>query len=257
MGFGDGSDTSSVLQIYQDEDREKKLITVCIPTFNGAKYIREQMESILVSPLVKEILVADDGSADDTVAIVESCKDTRIKIFEGPGAGVVNNYEFLLGKATGRYVFLADQDDVWFPNKVAVLVERLHKADLVVCDCAITDAELNVVYPSFFALRKSRSGIVKNMFRNSYLGCCIAFKRDLLKHALPFPPNLPMHDWWLGMIAEVFGRVEFVDQPLMLYRRHGKNASQTTESSSSGYKKRISWRANMVIALIRRRMSLG
>lgn len=232
------------------------MISVCIPTFNGAPYIGAQLESILTSPLVTEVIVSDDGSTDNTVEIVRSFNDMRIKLIQGPRVGLVSNYELLLSRASGDYIFLADQDDVWLPNKVEVMLARLRDTDLVVCDCKVVDGQLNVLHPSFFALRNSGPGLARNLLRNSYLGCCIALRKRLLKHALPFPSHLPMHDWWLGLIAETFGSVAFIDQPLMLYRRHGGNVSPTAERSRATWITRLYWRANLLGALICRRLNL-
>jgi glycosyltransferase involved in cell wall biosynthesis len=232
------------------------LISVCIPSFNGAPYIGAQLESILTSPLVTEVIVSDDGSTDNTVEIVKSFNDARIRLVQGPHAGLVSNYELLLSLASGEYIFLSDQDDVWMPNKVEVMVAALRDFDLVACDCTVVDGELNLLHPSFFALRHSGPGLVRNLLRNSYLGCCIALRRRLLKHALPFPSRLPMHDWWLGLIAETFGSATFIYQPLMMYRRHGGNASPTTERSRVAWITRLHWRANLLGALIRRKFNL-
>lgn len=228
------------------------MISVCMTTYNGAPYIRSQLESILVSPLVSEVLVSDDGSSDCTVEIVNSFDDERIRLIQGPGTGLIDNFESLLVVASGEYIFLSDQDDVWLPNKVEVMLASLRDADLVVCDCSVVDTQLNVLHSSFFALRDSRPGLVRNLIRNRYLGCCIAMRRQVLRYALPFPRHLPMHDWWLGLVAETFCRVSFVDQPLMMYRRHGGNVSSTAERSCATWATRIFWRLNLLIALISR-----
>jgi glycosyltransferase involved in cell wall biosynthesis len=228
------------------------LISVCIPAFNGALYIGAQLESILASPLVTEVIVSDDGSSDNTVEIVNSFNDARIKLVQGPHTGLVSKYELLLSLASGEYIFLADQDDVWMADKVDVMLMHLRDVDLAVCDCTVVDAKLNLLYPSFFALRHSGPGLARNLLRNSYLGCCIAMRRELLEFALPFPSHLPMHDWWLGLVAETFGRVIFIRQTLMLYRRHGGNATPTTERSRVAWITRLYWRAILLSALIRR-----
>ena len=229
------------------------MISVCIPTFNGAKYIRVQLESILSSPLITEVIVSDDGSVDETVEIVKSFNDARIKLIQGPRAGLVRNYELLFSLAKGEYIFLSDQEDLWLQNKVSVMLTRLHDVDLVVSDCTVVDSQPNLLPPSFFTLRNSGPGLARNLFRNCYLGCCMAFRRRLLKHVLPFPAKLPMHDWWLGLIAETFGSVAFINQPLMMYRRHGGNASPTTEKSLIPWTTRIRWRINLFIALALRK----
>ncbi|MEP7056568.1 MAG: glycosyltransferase family 2 protein [Caldimonas sp.] len=228
------------------------MITVCVPTFNGGAYIGAQLASILVSPLVTEILVSDDGSTDDTIELVRSFRDPRIELLEGPRRGVISNYEALLTRARGDIIFLADQDDIWLPDKVEVMLRHLRDADLAVCDCIVTDGALAVVHPSFFALRRSGPGFVRNLLRNGYLGCCIAMRRELLRHALPFPDRLPMHDWWLGLVAETFGRVAFVPQALVLYRRHGANASSAAEPSQATWATRIRWRATLILGLVGR-----
>jgi len=232
------------------------LISVCIPTFNGASYIGEQLESILSSSLVTEIIISDDGSLDNTLEIVKSFNDRRIKVVQGPKLGLVSNYESLFLLATGEYIFLSDQDDIWLPDKVNVMLLKLQEVDLVVCNCKVVDAHLNLLHPSFFALRHSGPGLVRNLWRNSYLGCCIGFRSSLLRHALPFPPRLPMHDWWLGLIAEAFGRVAFIDQPLMMYRRHGANVSPTSEVSTVSFSVRLRWRITLLLGLIFRKYYL-
>ena len=230
------------------------MITVCIPTFNGEEYIGAQLESILVSPLIGEIIVSDDGSEDQTIDVVKSFNDERVKVVEGPRQGLIKNYEYLFSIAAGDYIFLADQDDVWLPEKVEVMLEHLQDADMVVCDCKVVDGQLNLLYPSFFALHHSGPGLVRNLLRNSYLGCCMAFRKQLLAYALPFPRALPIHDWWLGLIAEVFGKVTFIDRQLMLYRRHGGNVSATSERSQAPLVTRLRWRAGLAVALAGRRL---
>jgi glycosyltransferase involved in cell wall biosynthesis len=233
------------------------LISVCVPTYNGAPYIAAQLRSILRSPRVDELLVSDDGSTDGTQDVVRSIADARVQMLDGPRRGLIRNVETLLARARGDFVFLADQDDVWLPQKVDVMIDRLQHADLVVSDCQVTDADLAVVAPSFFALRGSGPGLWRNLLRNSYLGCCIAMRRDLLRHALPFPARVPMHDWWLGLVGEAFGKVAFIPDKLVLYRRHGANASTTAGPSQASWATRLRWRWTLAAALLERRLGLG
>lgn len=225
------------------------MISVCIPTYNGAAYVRAQIDSVLASPRVDELLVSDDGSTDDTLALVRKVGDPRVRLLRGPGKGLIRNYEYLLSRCAGDFIFLADQDDVWLPEKVDVMMHALQSRTLVVCDCTVTDGSLRPLNPSYFALRPPRQGVFRNLIRNSYLGCCIAMRREILEKALPFPPRIAMHDWWLGLVADAFFTTAFISRPLVLYRRHGANASSTSESSRTPLGTRIAWRANMASAL--------
>jgi glycosyltransferase involved in cell wall biosynthesis len=228
------------------------MISVCVAAFNGERYIAEQLDSILASQLVSEVIVSDDGSSDRTREIVRNVNDHRIRLISGPRAGLIRNYEALLGEAAGDYIFLSDQDDVWLPAKVEKMVRALRDADLVVSDCRVVDGALRELHPSFFRLRKSGPGMWRNLLRNSYLGCCMAFNRRLLPHILPFPREVPMHDWWIGLIAERNAKVTFLDVPLVLYRRHGANASPTSQPSRVSFRKRLAWRVSLLRALTAR-----
>jgi glycosyltransferase involved in cell wall biosynthesis len=230
------------------------MISVCMTTFNGERYVREQLSSILQSPTVGEVLVADDGSTDRTRELVSGIADERVKLLDGPGAGPVRNFEFVLGRAQGSHVFLADQDDIWLPAKVERMMAALAHADLAVCDCTVVDADLHELHASFFALHRSKGGLLANLARNRFLGCCMAFRRGVLAHALPFPPKVAMHDWWLGLVAESFGSVAFIPEQLMLYRRHGGNVSSTSTRSQATLRRQLTWRVDMALALGQRRI---
>lgn len=230
------------------------MISVCIATFNGEKFIPEQLNSIL--PQLNdedEIIISDDSSTDNTINIIKSYKDNRIKIlsnnkFHSP----VLNFENAIKQAKGEFIFLCDQDDVWLPNKIMVMKEYLKKYTLVVSDCNIVDTNLNIIEKSFFKLNKSYPGFWKNLYRNSYIGCCMAFRKEILAHILPFPHNIPMHDIWIGLLAELNGNVHFIDEPLMLYRRHGNNASFSGEKSKYSFSYKIKYRITLLFNIIKR-----
>lgn len=233
------------------------MISVCLATFNGELFIRQQLESILRSPMVSEVLVSDDGSTDGTLDRVRAIGDPRVRVMQGPREGPARNFESVLQQAAGDLIFLSDQDDVWLPRKVETMAAALRTTDLAVCNCKVVDADLVEMYPSFFALRRSGPGVAANLFRNSYLGCCMAFRREVLDRALPFPPALPMHDWWLGLVAESFGSVVFIDEPLVLYRRHGRTASVTaaTDRLRASRLTQMRWRVRLVWSLLKRRLA--
>lgn len=234
-------------------------LSVCMATFNGGPYLNAQVSSILqqLGP-DDELIVVDDGSSDDTLALLQGLGDARIRVFgNSRNLGPAQSFGRALSLATGDAIFLSDQDDIWLPGKVKAMLEVLGHSDLVVSDCTVADGALNVVHASFFRLRGSRPGLWHNLVRNSYLGCCMAMRRELLAHALPLPARVPMHDWWLGLVAEAFGRPAFLPKPLILYRRHGANASSTGERSATGWMKRLRWRAQVGGALLLRRWRVG
>ena len=180
------------------------------------------------------MIVSDDISSDSTLDIVNSFKDDRIKILSGiKFASPIRNFENALKYATGDVIFLSDQDDVWLPNKVRVMISYFSQYDVVVSNCSIVDKNLNVIKGKFFLSGANRKGFFNNLYDNHYLGCCMAFKKEVLDIVLPFPKRIAMHDIWIGLCAEAFYRSVFVDDVLLLYRRHGKNASSTSEKSEA------------------------
>ena len=201
------------------------MISVCIASFNGEKYIRQQLDSIL-SQIEKddEVVISDDSSDDRTIEIIKSYQDSRIKLLENCSfKSPIFNLENALKKVKGDYIFLADQDDIWFTNKISHSIEQLKRFDLVVCNGFVVDQDKNIIHPSYFEWKGSRPGFIKNLAKNSYLGCSIAFNRRILNKVLPFPKHIIMHDLWIGLIGEVVGKVHFISEPLFCYRRHEGN----------------------------------
>lgn len=212
-------------------------VSVCMATCNGARYVVEQIQSILLQLApADELVISDDNSTDNTVSLIQSFKDARIKLLQNTGKrlGVIENFEKVLNHAKGDYIFLCDQDDVWLQSKVEICVQYLQHNLLVVTDCSVVNEDLSITHPSFFRYRHSGEGVLKNIWKNTFLGCCIGFRRELLKLSLPMPHKIPMHDMWLGLLANIHGNVAFIDKPLSLYRRHELAASSTASKSNFG-----------------------
>jgi glycosyltransferase involved in cell wall biosynthesis len=231
-------------------------VSICVATYNGEKYIYEQMASILPQISVNdEVVVSDDNSEDKTLKIIQSFNDERIKVLLNKRSGsnrlsLVSNFENALINSTGDAIFLSDQDDIWLEGRVQRVLELLGTYDLVVSDCRVVDENLNVICDSFFDLRKSGPGLIRNFYKNTYIGCCMAFTRRICDLVLPFPRDIPMHDWWVGSIAELYGRVHFLNEKLLLYRRHGDNASQSSKKSPNSLSEQISLRSRLLSSLI-------
>ena len=205
------------------------MISVCMATYNGEKYIKQQLDSIL-SQLseVDEVIISDDNSNDKTMDVIRAIDDSRIKIYLNKGRhNYTSNFENALNHANGDIIILSDQDDVWRDDKIKVVSEDLMEFDFVTSDAIIVDQELNIIAPSFWALRKPLFSAWGDLYRCGYLGCCMAFRRNVLQKALPFPANkkLCVHDLWLQLIGSFYFNVKYEKLPLILYRRHGDNVS--------------------------------
>lgn len=221
-------------------------------TRNGAAFIKEQLTSILsqLTP-VDEIVLSDDCSDDSTLTVVRSLNDPRIRVLANrSGKGIAKNFERSILASKGDLIFLSDQDDIWLQGKIAKMKHALQQFDLVMCDCHVVDDKLQMKNKSFYSLNRSRKGLVKNLLRNSYMGCCMAFTSKMKERFLPFPPDIPMHDVWIGLIAEMYYNVHFIQEPLVLHRRHPYNASTSGTTSRYTIDKKISDRFRMIKNLL-------
>lgn len=219
-------------------------VTVAMATYNGERFVETQLRSILDQlGTDDEIVVVDDDSTDDTVERLRSLTDPRIRLYRNQrNEGVLCTFERALRMSRGDIVFLADQDDVWLPGKRDALCSALSPPTVAVAisDAQVIDAEGNVLAPSFMGLRGGfRAGLAATLLKNRYLGCAMALKRRVLDVALPIPPDVPMHDMWLGAVSSLVGTTAYVDRPLMQYRRHSANVSP---ASRAGVSQMVVWR---------------
>ena len=192
------------------------MVSVCMATYNGEKYIKEQIDSILPQLGPKdELIVSDDGSKDRTLEIISSYQDSRILILNSNSKNIIKNFENALKNAKGEVIFLSDQDDIWHPSKVKECLEHLENHDLVFSEVAVfyndrSDTTL------FYKNKECKTGVLRNIFKNNYIGATMAFKRKVLDKALPFPKGIYMHDIWLAMLAEIIGRTKFIDKKVSM-----------------------------------------
>jgi len=222
-------------------------ISVCMTVYNGEKFLQEQLESILCQlSTLDEVIIVNDCSKDHSLDIIHSFQDKRIEIFSNEkNIGVIKSFERALQKASGDLIFLSDQDDVWMPDKVTKTIAAFDSPEIlgIVSDAIVVGPCLEILNDSFFSLRKSGPGLIKNFYKNSFVGCCMAIKKETKKLILPFPKLISMHDEWIGFVLSVSGRVKFIPEKLILYRRHDNNITFLKNKNIIFTLKRRFWNA--------------
>jgi glycosyltransferase involved in cell wall biosynthesis len=205
-------------------------ITVLLSSWNGERYLREQIASLLAQEVegILEILIRDDGSGDNTVKIAEEMNDGRIRVIQGENLGARGSFLALLDEAarsTADYVALADQDDVWLPDKLQRAVSRLSKFQGPSLYCSA----LNLVDEQLQSLGLYQSigtpSFEASFLNNSVTGCTCVINRGMLDVlvAKPIAEKIIMHDWWLYIVASAFGTVVYDRESFILYRQHSMN----------------------------------
>lgn len=206
-------------------------ISIAIATYNGEKYIEEQLKSIYNQTIKPdEIIISDDNSNDNTLNIINEIKKiTNIKhiiIENKKRIGYSLNFNRALESVKGEVIFLCDQDDFWFENKIELVLNQFKENSsiwVVMNDAMFTDESLN-------ELRITKLDEHKRYDRklNGYhIGCCAAVRKELLDYCLPIPSNKVGHDNWIIGIAEGLGKRKIINLVLQYYRRHGNNQSNT------------------------------
>lgn len=211
-----------------------QLVSIAIATFNGEKYLREQLESIYNQTYKHiEIVVSDDNSTDSTILILEDYKKKHGLIYSinDTNIGFVKNFEKVLGMCNGDYIALCDQDDIWLPNKIEVLLSEIDNNSLICSDAIVINSTGNPIAQSMYSHTKRKfyhTDHFHHLLYNNYIsGCTMLVKKELLIEAIPFPEHISYHDWWLAIVASLVGSIGFVNEPLIKYRFHDNNQTST------------------------------
>lgn len=201
------------------------MISVCLASYNGEQFISEQISSILKQLEEKdEIIISDDGSNDGTIQIIEDINDNRIIFYKNNFKSPTKNFEFLISKAKGEIIVLSDQDDIWQPTKLKRLKYFFLKGfDVVAHNCLLIDEKGEMLSGNNHL--KLKKGILNNLYKNSIMGSCLAINKKTLTKILPFPKEIPLHDWWIGLISFKHYKVKIINEPLMFRRIHHNNYS--------------------------------
>lgn len=208
-------------------------ISVCIATYQGRRYVGSQLRSILEQLSAQdEIIVVDDYSTDGTYSEVCAMQDHRLTVLQNAkNEGVLRSFEKALSHSSGEIIFLSDQDDLWLPNKVKIVLDAFASdlgLTLVASDAILIDEDGTKIGDSFYGQRgKFRAGLWANLLIGKFHGCTMAFRSSLLRNALPFPRDTRVHhDTWIGcMNAITGGRTRYIQEPLVAYRRHSTNVT--------------------------------
>ena len=220
-------------------------ITVAIATYNGEKYIERQLESIFnQSKQVDRVIICDDKSTDNTINIITDLINkgfpiTLYKNLKNLGYGL--NFMKCINLCNSNFIFLSDQDDVWFHNKVELMMHFIEKNPKNLCwmhDCVITNKNLDSLIPSKLENIK-KYGFNENSF---LMGACMVISKDTKKYIFPYPKDIYHfgHDDWISNVTRSTGNLKIYKRCLMFYRRHDSITSRKEFNSPENKNKLLS-----------------
>lgn len=225
-------------------------VSVALATYNGEKYVLQQIDSILnqLSP-TDQLIISDNGSTDSTIPLIQEHygADPRVELISCRDKGVIANFSFALSYCKNEIIFLSDQDDIWQPNKVEIFLNNFSQhpeISVIMSDIEVVDNNLKTIIPSFFAYRGTRLGVLKNIVKNTYIGCAMAMRKSFIQPLLPIPKDVPMHDMWIGIMANKKKQAMLIPDKLVLYRRH--EATVTTVENNSTWLEKLKWRYSII-----------
>ena len=200
-------------------------------TYNGDKFIRAQIESIL-EQIGKndELIILDDGSSDNTCEIIQEYarKYDNVFVFDGPHKGYIENFQFLLSKTKNDLVMISDQDDIWEKNKVEK-IKKVFDSNrdiwVVIHDASFINKSGVKLEGTIFRERNAKSGFLNNLIKSMYYGCCMTLSREYVDFILPFPYTVAAYDQWIGLYAEYKKKTFVLNESLIKHRLHDNNQS--------------------------------
>lgn len=216
-----------------------KVTSVCLATYNGKLYLPEQVCSILLQMGGDdELVIVDDASNDGTFEYLKSICDSRVRVFRNESnIGHVHSFEKVIGLARGKYILMADQDDVWLDGRMRDMCDALEAGfALVSTNSEFMDGEGRIIPPLHPDLEvHESSNYVLNIFRiftgrAYYDGCAMGLREELRNIVLPIPAYVESHDLWIAMAANVAGSNLHLERRTLRRRVHGTNASVVSRS---------------------------
>ncbi|MEY8354037.1 glycosyltransferase family 2 protein [Lachnospiraceae bacterium 54-53] len=234
------------------------MVSVLLASFNGEKFIRDQLDSVLSQTFEDlTVVISDDLSTDGTPAVIREYEERypgriRSLVNEERSGSAQNNFFRLLSAVSDEYVMLCDQDDVWLPDKAEVTLREMRSLErewgkdmplLVHSDLSVTDRDGRIIHKSMAEYQKI--AVHDNRFshylvENNITGNTVMINKAFCRYLTHTPRECVMHDWWLGLLASCFGKISYIDRPLLLYRQHGGNQM----GSESGFKQFVRRRSS-------------
>lgn len=212
---------------------ENKKIDILMATYNGQKYLVEQLDSIINQTYHNwNLLIRDDNSTDKTLEIIQNYhkKDKRIKILKDNkgNLGIVRNFEELLKSSESEFIMFSDQDDIWVENKLDMylkMIEKIkNKGFMIHSDAILFDKNKSNILKDTFISKKAINRGLENVFFNYFVqGATILISKEIKNFILPFPKEVYLHDRYIHLISELFFERIFVNKALIYYRQHGDN----------------------------------
>ena len=218
-------------------------ISIALCTYNGEKYLKQQLDSYVKQTMHPyELIACDDASSDLTVNILEEFSHTApfpVRIFRNKNTlGLIKNFSQAASLCTGDYVAFSDHDDIWLSDRLEACFHMMRTAEytygadiplLVHSDLCLIDAENHVITPSGMRIRRMShidiDPLKTLLIRNFVSGCTSLCNRVLINESLPFPDVLSNHDGWIALVAASRGKILYIPEPKVLYRQHASNAS--------------------------------
>ena len=217
-------------------------IIILLSTYNGAMYLKNQLDSLMLQSYKDICIIArDDGSTDQSYEILQTFiqhSSLHVKVLEDrTNVGAKKSFELLMHEALKmetQYMMFCDQDDIWLPEKIEKTYFKMKEFEksypslplLVHSDVRVVDKQLNVIASSFWSYQHidpTRDRLNHLLLHNVVTGCTVMINRALAEKVKTIPNESIMHDWWMAMVASAFGKIGYIDEPLMLYRQHESN----------------------------------
>jgi glycosyltransferase involved in cell wall biosynthesis len=239
-------------------------ISVCMATYNGEKYILEQITSILEQlKSDDEVIIVDDCSVDNTANILQRLNDPRIKLhLNDINNGINNSFGRAISLASNDIIFMSDQDDVWIKDRVSLMVKTLINTGALLVSSNFEAMDMDgktISYPVDGVRFSNSSKHLRNILeifigKTNYYGCAMAFRKDLVKLILPIPSFVESHDLWISLASNLLRSNAHLDEKTLRKRVHNNNATITNRSLFLKIRARFIFGLSIAVLLLRAKL---